>query len=236
MNLPNDEQYELTSLEDFTKLPDGYELKLEDGCFLMPGHTVTPKVGDEVRLYGKGAGYQVRGLSVGGELVFYRTEEEQDLENERSMRRQDEEALERYKANLVRTEQRIGRLPSVFQERIMAFRANDNDWAHKYEGYELGTCELAVALSKTLKTVESLQEFRDLPHEEQERLVPAISEGHSGNTMGCAMGLAYTYLTKKQNIPLMHGAMCPLVGCKAYGCYASRIPPYARGGVSTSWV
>jgi hypothetical protein len=44
------------------------------------------------------------------------------------------------------------------------------------------------------------------------------SNGHSGNTFGAAMQLAWLYIEHPDFVEKAHGALTPLVGCKKYGC------------------
>lgn len=58
----------------------------------------------------------------------------------------------------------------------------------------------------------------DYDYQRHERVL-GISEGHSGNTFGCALRLASWWLQgNEEAIEKSHGALAPLVGSKAYGC------------------
>lgn len=116
---------------------------------------------------------------------------------------------------------RISKLPPEFQGRIEWFRDGVADWGPNFEGYELFCCEQAALLLERFKTAEEIVAFQKWPHDKQAEVLPDISE-HSGNTFSCACGLAKLYLHDKALIPKAHGAMCALVGCDEYGCYASR--------------
>jgi hypothetical protein len=52
-----------------------------------------------------------------------------------------------------------------------------------------------------------------------DKLFPFIDSGHSGNTWGCTMSLAYWLLKEPAVATQLHGAMVYLVGCEAYGCH-----------------
>jgi hypothetical protein len=56
----------------------GWSIKRADGfSFWVPKDSkIEPKVGMEARFYGKGIGFDVRGLFLDGQEVFYRTDEE----------------------------------------------------------------------------------------------------------------------------------------------------------------
>lgn len=51
----------------------------------------------------------------------------------------------------------------------------------------------------------------------QKAEMPAMDEGHSGNTFGAAVQLAYWWLVNPENVDKQHGAMAPLVGSQDYG-------------------
>lgn len=78
----NDTEFEETKITEVTAYPNGgWNIQREDGwSFFVPAESpVTPNAGDTCRFYGKGIGYAVRGLTIHGEVAFYRTpDEEQD--------------------------------------------------------------------------------------------------------------------------------------------------------------
>ena len=49
----------------------------------------------------------------------------------------------------------------------------------------------AVKIFEALKTPEAIEDFHEKSFEAQKSSVPALDEGHSGNTFGCATRLAY---------------------------------------------
>lgn len=79
-------------------------------------------------------------------------------------------------------------------------------------------CTQAVKIADCLKTIELIKRWKELPWEKQKKKFPQLDEGHSGNTFECSVYLAELYLTSPEKVVLAHGAMVPLVGCKAYGC------------------
>jgi hypothetical protein len=86
--------------------------------------------------------------------------------------------------------------------------------------YEIFVMKEAVKIADTLKTPEAVEAFARTSWEEQKRLV-SLSVDHSGNTFGAACRLAHVFLKEPALVPQMHGALCPLVGCESYGCWAS---------------
>lgn len=60
-------------------------------------------------------------------------------------------------------------------------------------------------------------DFYNRDFAEQKAMVPEIDAGHSGNSFGCLMKLAYTYTTKPENTVNVRGFLTPLVGAVEYG-------------------
>lgn len=219
-----DAQFESNIIKSFTKEPGGYSLTFDNGwSFWMPDVGFAPQVGQTAKLYGRGTGYQVRGLVVNDCVVFYRTEAEQDELNRKEQSEREAKKCADYDAKTDEYNRRVEALPPPFRERIMGFRNwNPKTWKYDFEPYELFVCEQAVEFTKALKTPEEITRFYKLEFAEQKKLVPALSDDHSGNTFGAASMLANLYLTKPELLPKAHGALCPLVGCKEYGCFCSR--------------
>jgi hypothetical protein len=84
-------------------------------------------------------------------------------------------------------------------------------------------CEEAVRIGNAFPDSASVREFVGLSCEEQKEILPDLQyEEHSGNTFGSACMLAVLYMDHPDWVWRGHGALCPLVGCGDYGCYASR--------------
>lgn len=133
---------------------------------------------------------------------------------------------------------RMDLLPEAFQKRLQYFREVEG-WEKEFGPYELFVCEEAAKLVKAFSTEEELKEFNSLPYERQkkvsdERKIELELEQHSGNTFGQAVFLARVFLVKPEVLQMHHGALCPLVGCRAYGCYAFREAQEAHEGAKTS--
>lgn len=79
------------------------------------------------------------------------------------------------------------------------------------------TCLEAVKIAKACKTADGIAKFKKMGWEAQKKMAN-ISDGHSGNTFGCACYLATLYIQSPEYVEKMHGALTPLVGCEAYGC------------------
>lgn len=203
----------------------GWSITDADGwSFWIPkDKDVEPKVGQVARFYGRGIGYIVRGLTLDGQVVFYRTDEEQHEKQRQEKEEQDVKSRTSYAEHRTTLDARIAALPGPFQQRLHRFRSTSPDWGWQHEEYELFSCEEAVKIA-SLGSLDALKEFHSLPYEEQVKRA-GISDGHSGNTFDVAFGLARLYIDKPELVRQAHGAMCPIVGCKDYGCYAAEAVP-----------
>ena len=114
-------------------------------------------------------------------------------------------------------------LPRIFRERLDKFRRNNPDFRWKYEPYELFVCEEAVRIAEELETPDEVVAFGKMTYEEQKARV-TLSDGHSGNTFGMVMRLAYLFLSDEAGVEQMHGALAPLVGSEEYGCVPTPAP------------
>lgn len=219
-----DTEYEETTVTAVEDSGEYWAFEHDDGWWLSfeKRHGVEPKVGDTVRTYGRGVGYGVRGIDLNGVEVYYRSPE-QDAEHHRqaqiAMERERQIRFEQQRPDL---ELRFAVLPPVFQQRIQGFRDWRPDWRERFEGYELFTCEQAVAIATALPSKAQIEAFYKLDWEEQAKRVPALSDQHSGNTFGVACRLATLSIATPELIPLAHGALDALVGCSEYGCWAVR--------------
>lgn len=176
-----------------------------------------PEVGDTVRMY-LSRGSMVRGLFVNGRKCYYRTPEEEDARHAKWVENQNAEKKSQFEEVRADHDRRIDMLPEVFQRRIRRFQTAAEDWRWQFEGYELMCCEQAVLFANHFKTVEELQRWAALPYTEQRAEFSGIDEGHSGNSFSFSVRLAYWYIHNPENVVKEHGALTPLVGCRAYGC------------------
>lgn len=187
-------------------------------CWVPNDSPVVPVVGMKIRCYMM-LSTSIRGMFLDGQKVYYRTEDEQHAI-------WDDEKLKKEEADLLAAiEQRPDRdrrwkaLPIEFQKRRDRFMAGNPNFARDFETYELFCCEQAVAIHDAMNSdAEKIRQFRELTWNEQKALAPKLDDGHSGNTFGSAIRLAYWLATNKENVVLEHGALATLVGCKAYGC------------------
>lgn len=187
-------------------------------CGMKASYGVIPKVGDELTVHTKGGSFgTIRGMDLNGKKIFWKTDE--DLESERIewLRKNEEDKQEKFKKQKKYLDASYDKLPKCFQDRIDKYRNNNPRFRVDYESYEMFCCEQAVEIAKACKTAEGVHEFQKLEWDKQKKKVKKLSDGHSGNTFGASVHLAYWYLKQPENVVKMHGALAPLVGSGAYG-------------------
>jgi hypothetical protein len=220
----NDQEYQERPISAVTERPDGWEIDTDGWVFRVPKEDVAPHVGDVARFYGRGIGYPVRGLALNGQVVWYRSEEDDRLESVITQRQQDIVRIREYQQHgRAELDAQYATLPPVFQRRIDRFRRNDPNFRWGSEGYEMSCAVDAVKIAAWARTPERVKEYHDLTWEEQKAAIPDIFQGHSGNSFAFACRLAHHYLTDSELVKQEHGALCILTGCDGDGkCYAPK--------------
>ena len=204
----------------------GWSITGSDGWSFWVGaaYGVQPRVGDLARFYGKGIGFEVRGLVLSGRVVFYRTAEEQEERHRQWVAEQRAQKRTDFAEKRAALDAAYDELPPEFQRRLDGFRERGGeDWRPEYEPYESFVCVEAVKIIRALGSAEAVREFSRAPWEEQKTLIPGLAyDEHSGNTFGMAGRLAYRFFTNPDDVAREHGALCALVGCQAMSCWATR--------------
>lgn len=190
----------------------------EGWSLYVPSYGSTPEVGNTIKYYSKGIGCFIRGLVIDGVTVYYQTALEWEEDRKSKQEAKDSIAKEKAFDNLAERNRKYDLLPQEFKDRIDRFGTNNPDFWWDLEPYELMCCEDAVKIAAQLKTVEAIQLFQDFSWEDQLLAVPDLDQGHSGNSFSVACGLAKLYLSHPTYVAQQHGALCPLMGCKEYGC------------------
>lgn len=204
------------------------------------------KAGDKARFYGKGFGMPIRGLDINGVQCFYRTERQEEEKHQLWVKNYEAKKRAEFEKNKASLDESYNNLPEIFQKRIDKFRTNNPEFRWEFESYEMFCCEQAVliatAIGKNLvdKAVTeglplqeakkviaerapiALKKFSDMSWKKEKKMVPGLSDGHSGNTFGCAVALAGLYMSESpENVEKLYGALAPLVGSEEYGCVPS---------------
>lgn len=182
-----------------------------------------PKVGDVMRVYGS-FGSRIRGIDLRGEPLYYRTPAEMDAEHEEWRAKHNEEKRKTFEKERRKLDREFAALPDVFQRRISWFRAWNPDFRWDLEAYEMSVCVDAVKIATAMKTPAGVERFRKMRYATQRKHVPDLYDGHSGNSFGAAVHLAWMYLKNPLFVIAEHGALTPLTGCEEYGCAHPRPP------------
>ncbi len=232
MNIDTDKQYQDERIETVEACKGGWTVTFDGSLMLfVPDEQckTAPQPGETLRTYGRGLGYTVRGIAISGRVYRYRTEDEAAQDHRDAVAKQKAERAAAYEGKRADFDARVAALVDPLRLRIERFRAIGGDeWRHEHEPYELFTCEQAAVFAEACGTVDELKAFAALTYKEQRRRMPKMSDGHSGNTFGQACRLAQCLLEQPELAPKMHGAMCALTGCDAYGCFAAH---EARRGI-----
>ncbi len=216
---PTDRQFEDSVIAKVEPGDDDYSLTFESGwSFWCPKKGIEPHIGDIARLYGKGIGFTVRGLAINGQVVFYRTEDEDRQRAVDDQASREAEQRTDYAEKAEGYERVIRDLPPVFQRRIERFRRTNPDFNWKYLPYELSCCVDGAKIALHCKTPDAVPAFRALNWSEQQQRIPDLFDGHSGNSFGMAIRLAMYFVTEPRYVVLEHGAISALIGCEDFGC------------------
>ncbi len=232
MSISTDKQFGDSTIKGITPQVHGtgFTLDTSDGCIFEanPKGLPLPEAGQTVRMYGRGMGYIVRGIVVGEHVYRYRTEAENEAQRLADIKEADEAKRQKFEDNLPQWNADLLALPEAFRDRILRFTAKKKDWDWDLGPYEMFVCKEAHKIIKALSgntsedVSELLADFCKAPRDEQRELLPDMAfDEHSDNTFGAACMLARVYFLDESMIPQAHGAACPLVGCKEYGCFAA---------------
>lgn len=167
---------------------------------------VSIKVGDQIEIFSPGIGYERYGWALNGEIIEYLTPWERFAKRVQWLAQHDREKRERFVEMKAKLDADYEALSPPLKVRIDRFRSEDPFFRIDSEFYEMFCCVDADKIANFLRPrVEAgedagdvVQEFYKLGHEEQNRLIPELLEGHSGNTFGGACSLAAAILQGKE--------------------------------------
>ncbi|HEX2882230.1 MAG TPA: hypothetical protein VHO25_22070 [Polyangiaceae bacterium] len=220
----DDAQRRETVVQECEPNDKGWTVKDGDGWSLSVPNDICdqrPQPGETFLQFGKGIGFTVRGIVIGGRTYRYNTAEEEDQRHKDWCREQDEKRQQQLDETKTDRDARIAALPEPLRLRLERFQRVNPDFRRDHEPYELFCCEEAAKLYAALPTREQITAFKQLSVDEQKQAVPALSlNEHRGNTFGATCMLAAMLCERPDLVPRAHGALCPLVGCEDYGCFA----------------
>jgi hypothetical protein len=196
---------------------------------------VEPKVGDTLTTFGT-IGFPFHGQALNGELLWYLTPEEEEAKRQADIADAARKKREQFEQERPKLDAAYDALPDTFKERIDKFRRTNPDFRWQFESYEMGCCTDALKVASWCSVnrvgepdggheptaAENIVVFQKLPWEEQKK--SGVGDGHSGNSFGFVVRLAYLWVTDPGAVVLEHGALTPLVGCDDYGCPHDREP------------
>lgn len=223
MNIDTDKQYKEDRVETVKPCEGGWEVAHDGWTLFVTSEQcqVEPKPGELMRCYGRGIGYTVRGVAIGGRTYRYKTEAEQEQAHQDYLAEQQRKKLDALERERPQRDREIAILPEPLRRRIERFQRTLPGWRAEHEPYEIFVCQQAMLIAEGLKTLDALRSFRGLPFEQQKEKVPGLDDGHSGNTFGMSCRLAYLLIDRPDLLEKEHGALCGLVGCVDYGCFAA---------------
>ena len=209
----------ISKIKEVTKSGNYYTIYLENGIGfgLDTKYGYEPKIGDKLILCTIN-GSQIRGVFANGKKVFYKSDEQIEQERVEWLANHEKEKQAKFIEQKAQLDKDYDALPSAFQARIDRFRRNNSRFRIDYESYEMFCCKEAIKIAKACKTPDDVEKFKHLDYDKQKEMVD-IDDGHSGNTMGCALQLAYWYLKESISITVakLHGSLSSLVGSEAFG-------------------
>ena len=196
----------------------------DGGCLFIPGNDdIAPTPGEVMRTYGRGFGYPVRGIVIGGRVYKYQTDAQMHAEFKAAQASGNAKKKAAFDADRTTFDAKVAALPPAFRERMEGFLATSPDWGWKLGGYELFVCTEAVKILDVIPMADGIKSFHAASMDDQKALVPTLEYNqHSGNTFGMAVSLAHIACTNVELVPKMHAAMCALVGCEDAGCWGQR--------------
>lgn len=208
-------------IKELTKTRGGWSITTTNGAgFILSRDQLAkakpPKIGDPIATYTHRS--MIRGVDLRGEALFYKTQAELDAEHEEFRADLHARRKREFEKNRRKLDRQFAALPDVFQRRVSWFRSWNPDFRWENEAYELSACVDAVKIADAMRTPKGVQRFQKMSYKRQRETVPDLYDGHSGNSFGMAVRLAWLYLTEPLLVIAEHGALTPLVGCDDYGC------------------
>ena len=190
--MKKDTQYTESRITSVKEVTNCWQVTMFDGWSIWvpkgkhptvgaPDSDVPPRAGETIRLYGKGIGFAVRGIVIGGRTYFYRTEEEQEEEDRKLRERLKQERKTEEKTFRAAPKEPLAPFkvkPGKEEEWKVALRSNSQD-PYSYACMRLAA-KWASLMEKALAAGESVADC----HERLE--MEADTEGMTGFMHGAA--------------------------------------------------
>lgn len=200
----------------------GYTVSLSSGWHLnVPTGPITPEPGQSIRLYGRGLGYDIRGIVIADHVFRYATPDQWATQRAQAAAERLAQRRTQYAAARPELDTQIAALPAPYRDRLTGFMARAPETAWEHQGYELAVCRAAIAIHAACEDGSDVRLFAECPVSEQISRAPLLAElDLSGNQFGAACRLAQLQHLDVTLIPQEHAALCVLAGCRDCGCHA----------------
>lgn len=178
-----------------------------------------PVVGDILTMWGA-FGRPIRGIAVNGDLRWYQTEEEWQIEAKKKQEAKDRQERIDFALTPNDFAARILALPDPFRRRMEKFIGTKDEFLRRFGSYEMSVVEDAVKIAAWFKEQPGDPDDAWTRLREDHSISKTLGcyDGHSGNSWGMAMRLGYYGALLDEHVELEHGALVALVGCEEYGC------------------
>lgn len=191
-----DAQFQDRTITTVKKSGEWWEVKLSDGWTIgVQPYAREPKIGDVIRMWGRGLGYEVRGIAIAGTLVRYESAADHEARLKRELAEDEAKRRASYLERKQALDARIAALPPVLAADLRRELTADPAFAWGYCGleYNLFAFEQGVIIAAALhKSGMTVEDFAQLGWKQQFEIVPGLDGGHSGGTFGTALRAAYS--------------------------------------------
>jgi hypothetical protein len=180
---------------------NAFELGFDGGWmsfFTFPDGDCPPAVGDTLRIYGS-FGHRRHGFAINGKVIHYETPWEQFAERITMLAGFDRGHRERLEAERTDMEKWYALLEGPFKARIDRMRESKPDFDVDGGSYEMYPVVMAQRITAWVKeqpeetALEAITRFRNLPYEDQSKVIHAGEEdkyGISGHQFDFSCGIA----------------------------------------------
>lgn len=200
---PLSEKFQTHSLQKVETASDGWYVTADWSCFVprLRPDQLEPEVGDVLLTYGKGIGFDIQGMKLlkasgRAEVLWYRTAAQRVQHRCEYLARSEAKRLQEFLGSATETFAQMEKLPDDLRKQLVSKLDKDPSWAWEPMGlhYTLFAMREGVMLANKFSSIEDLESYYQASPEEQRTYVPELSDGHSGNTFGMAVSVAYSLI------------------------------------------